>query len=390
MKQTATFISTYSADTFGVCSALFELGGMVVMHDPSGCNSTYTTHDEPRWFDMDSQIYISGLTEMDAILGNDQRLIKDITETALLQKPAFICIVASQIPALIGCDLQAAARMVEKNTGIRTFCLPTNSMHYYAQGIYLALEELAKLIAEDHPKPAAASSKQRKINVLGLTPLDFSVNGCDKSICSWLEENDFSIISRWAMGSTLKELQDSHQADVNLVVSYGGLGAARIMEREWGIPYVVGIPFGGMKKRLLQRLEPSCQEPSSICAYLPPTVATPASSHENRVLLIGESVFCCSLAAALEEEYRRPVQVICPVETEEALLRPGDMRATDETELEPLFSSASVIIADPLYRPICPPNARFIELPHEGFSGRLYRKYIPNLMKSFHELKIDE
>ncbi|MBQ1336510.1 MAG: hypothetical protein IIY37_06210 [Selenomonadaceae bacterium] len=77
MKQTATFISTYSADTFGVCSALFELGGMVVMHDPSGCNSTYTTHDEPRWFDMDSQIYISGLTEMDAILGNDQRLIKD-------------------------------------------------------------------------------------------------------------------------------------------------------------------------------------------------------------------------------------------------------------------------------------------------------------------------
>ncbi|MBQ1914027.1 MAG: hypothetical protein II178_02250, partial [Selenomonadaceae bacterium] len=197
-------------------------------------------------------------------------------------------------------------------------------------------------------------------------------------------------LDRWAMGSTLEELQDSHQADVNLVVSYGGLGAARVMEKEWGIPYVVGIPFGGMKKRLLQRLEPSCQEPSSICAYLPPTVATPASSHENRVLLIGESVFSCSLAAALEEEYRRPVQVICPVETEEALLRPGDMRATDETELEPLFSSASVIIADPLYRPICPPNARFIELPHEGFSGRLYRKYIPNLMKSFHELKIDE
>ena len=31
MKQTATIISTYSADVFGVCSALFELGGMVIM-----------------------------------------------------------------------------------------------------------------------------------------------------------------------------------------------------------------------------------------------------------------------------------------------------------------------------------------------------------------------
>ena len=49
MKQTARIISTYSADTFGVCSALFELGGMVIMHEASGCNSTYTTHDEPRW-----------------------------------------------------------------------------------------------------------------------------------------------------------------------------------------------------------------------------------------------------------------------------------------------------------------------------------------------------
>ena len=53
MKQTARIISTYSADVMGVCSALFELGGMTVMHDASGCNSTYTTHDEPRWFDMD-------------------------------------------------------------------------------------------------------------------------------------------------------------------------------------------------------------------------------------------------------------------------------------------------------------------------------------------------
>ncbi|MBQ7477942.1 MAG: hypothetical protein IJT01_03460, partial [Selenomonadaceae bacterium] len=299
-------------------------------------------------------------------------------------------IVASQIPALIGCDLQAAARMVEKNTGIRTFWLPTNSMHYYAQGVYLALEAMAKLIIKDHPEPAAAPGKHRKVNVLGLTPLDFSVNGCDKSICGWLEENGFSVISRWAMGSTLEELQNSHQADINLVVSYGGLGAARIMEREWGIPYIIGIPLGGMKKRLQQRLEPSCQKPSSICAYLPSKATASASSHENRIILIGESVFSCSLAAALEEEYRRPVQVICPVETEDFLLRPGDVRATDETELEPLFSSASVIIADPLYKPICPSNARFIELPHEGFSGRLYRKYIPNLMESFHELKIDE
>ena len=33
MKQTQAFLSTYTADVSGVCSALFELGGMTVMHD---------------------------------------------------------------------------------------------------------------------------------------------------------------------------------------------------------------------------------------------------------------------------------------------------------------------------------------------------------------------
>ncbi|MBQ4302082.1 MAG: oxidoreductase, partial [Oscillospiraceae bacterium] len=92
MKQTASFISTYSADVFGVCSALFELGGMTVMHDASGCNSTYSTHDEPRWYDMESMVYISGLSEMEAIMGDDEKLVSDIVRDARELKPNFIAI----------------------------------------------------------------------------------------------------------------------------------------------------------------------------------------------------------------------------------------------------------------------------------------------------------
>ena len=54
MKQTQAFLSTYTADVSGVCSALFELGGMTVMHDASGCNSTYHTHDEPTTWTVSS------------------------------------------------------------------------------------------------------------------------------------------------------------------------------------------------------------------------------------------------------------------------------------------------------------------------------------------------
>ena len=43
MRQSYRMIPVYTADVSGVCSALYELGGMTVMHDPSGCNSTYNT-----------------------------------------------------------------------------------------------------------------------------------------------------------------------------------------------------------------------------------------------------------------------------------------------------------------------------------------------------------
>ena len=75
MRQSYRMIPVYTADVSGVCSALYELGGMTVMHDPSGCNSTYNTHDEIRWYDQDSLIFISGLTEIDAIMGNDRKFM---------------------------------------------------------------------------------------------------------------------------------------------------------------------------------------------------------------------------------------------------------------------------------------------------------------------------
>ena len=100
MKQVARVLSTYSADLFGICSVLYELGGLVVMHDASGCNSTYNTHDEPRWYDIESMIYISGLIENDVILGNDEKLISDVIEAAQETNPKFIAISAALIPLL--------------------------------------------------------------------------------------------------------------------------------------------------------------------------------------------------------------------------------------------------------------------------------------------------
>lgn len=115
MKRSYKIIPIYTADVSGVCSALYELGGMTVMHDPSGCNSTYNTHDEIRWYDQDSMIYISGLTEIDAVMGNDEKLIRDIEIAAEELKPKFIALAGSLIPYMNGTDFEAIAKILEQD-----------------------------------------------------------------------------------------------------------------------------------------------------------------------------------------------------------------------------------------------------------------------------------
>ncbi len=192
MKQTARIISTYSADTFGVCSALFELGGMVVMHAASGCNSTYTTHDEPRWYDMDSMIYISALSEMEAIMGDDEKLISDIEEAAKSFHPKFIAVAGTPIPAMTGFDYEAVAELIEERTGIPAFGFATTGMNTYVHGASMALEGIARRFVEKNVE----KTKNLSINILGLTPLDFSVNGAAESIEAFVEEAGFEVISK--------------------------------------------------------------------------------------------------------------------------------------------------------------------------------------------------
>ena len=134
MKQTQAFLSTYTADVSGVCSALFELGGMTVMHDASGCNSTYNTHDEPRWYDMDSLVYISGLSELEAVMGDDEKLITDIVDAARQLHPRFIALAGTPIPMITGCDLPAIAREVAGKTNIPSFAVLSNGIGTYVAG----------------------------------------------------------------------------------------------------------------------------------------------------------------------------------------------------------------------------------------------------------------
>ncbi len=397
MRETFRILPVYTGDVSGVCSALYELGGMVVIHDPSGCNSTYNTHDEVRWYDRESLIFLTGLNQRDAVLGNDQKLIDDVVEAASVYHPAFIALCNSPIPWLSGTDFQGISRVIEKKTHIPTFQVPTNALHDYTVGGGAALRKLAeKILGEEVPSKKASS--RIRINVLGMTPLDFTDLKTSAELKELLESEGFEVIANWAMGSSLLEIKESIKADVNLVVSALGLPLGRYLEEKFHIPYVTGMPIGEGGKELYSLLRKSARDGKIRHQGM---AEEKSEGDAPDVLIIGEPVTSKAIAGEIKRSTKKKAAVLCPVEEGAEVLdaAAGDEAVWGEEEIESAIRKRAkeaamrgemlTVAADPLFEKICPkageteedPLAvQFVPLPHLALSGRIYLKQIPSLL----------
>ena len=170
------------------------------------------------------------------------------------------------------------------------------------------------------------------------------------------------------MGDDFETLQNSANADLNLVVSALGLPAAKVLWEKYEIPYVIGNPNQYLAEEISKALESALLEP----AAGKPVYLQQRLQEEAEITLIGEPVTMGSLAAGIEKAYGLSARVLCPLGGCEAILGEKDKVVLGEEAMEQELKSAKIIVADPLYRPICPKDSAFYELPHVAFSGRMF------------------
>ena len=339
MKKAYKILPVYTGDVSGFASALYELGGMLVIHDPSGCNSTYNTHDEVRWYKQEALIYISGLNDIDAITGNDNKFIGDIVRAAEDMKPKFIALANSPLPYLNGTDFKGISKIVEDRTGLPCFYVQTNAMHDYTKGASEAFLAFAKKMLKPSGKKVSGG-----ISILGTTPLDHTNT-------KFIIPEGKKLVSNWGYGTTLEEVLNAPEAELNIVVSSTGLASAEYMKEEFGIPYELLGNYLDVKRE------------------------------RSRNYIVGEPVISGYIAAQIKEKYGIDYNVIAATEITDGLLSDCDRKCHGEDEIREALSDAEVIIGDPMFELIAPKTARFIRLPHFAMSGRLYRKEIPDLMR---------
>ena len=399
MRQCSAILNTYAADVSGVCSALYELGGMTIMDDASGCNSTYNTHDEPRWYSQPSMVYVSALTELQAVMGHDNVLCDEICAAVAELHPRFVAIAGTPIPMMMGTDFAGLARVIEKKCGVPVMGFDTNGMHSYVSGASRALTEFARRFCSKQTDGNANETshnqqKKAKVNILGVTPLDFSVTGNLEALKTLLTGHGYEIISTWAMQSTWDELMRAGEADVNIVASSCGLELAQYFEKTYGTPYIIGIPTGhSVTGAFFCSIDAAFRTHETQGAlWLEDARLRNGNVADSTIdavptFVIGEAVWASCIARALREDFMVPnVRVLCATEvgrTAEDTVRflgPDGKCIVDEDDYFAELKQAPLVIADPLYKYALSAKTKFIPLPHEGYSGRIWRKDIPVIM----------
>ena len=165
-----------------------------------------------------------------------------------------------------------------------------------------------------------------------------------------------------AMGGTLEDMQTAGDAVCDLVISSSGLAAAKVLKERFGIPYVVGLPFG---EEYADALKSDIVRAAADKTDIVSCALRGEISDDCDTVVVGESVYAGSVARAFEMQTGRRARVIHTLDTSSELIARAD---------------CALVIADPLFKPIVSETAKFAPLPHEAFSGRCFRKSIPDLV----------
>jgi nitrogenase molybdenum-cofactor synthesis protein NifE len=379
MSKLCISLPPFAPDYSGAASALFDMGGLIVIHDASGCTGNYTGFDEPRWFGSKSAVFCSGLRHMDAVLGNDAKLIRHIEDAAASLKPRFIAVLGSPVPMVIGTDFGGIANEIEFDTGIPSIGLATRGLAYYGTGICAASEAMLKKFVKEEKSVIPGS-----VNLLGITPLDFYINGNSEDFRALFESNGIPVIASYHMGMSVEDLNLSLAASLNVAVSQAGVQLAEYMKKNYGMPYIAVTPLGDGSIAL---------EKVRSALYGEYLRYTPVPG-DSDTLIVGEQIIAVSIREYLQKECAYgPVTNAVLYDVSENYMAAGDIKIRDESELRRILNSGKykTVIGDPMLKKLIKSeNAgelHFCSLPHVALSSKVhwdeYKKFLSRDMTAW-------
>ena len=373
----------FAPDYSGVCGALFSLGGMIVIHDAAGCTGNYINYDEPRWYDGGSMVYCSGLRELDAVLGNDEKFIRNICEAAKEMHPNFIALVGSPVPMVIGTDLVGMAAWIEDETGIPAFGFSTTGLGLYPSGAFLAGKTLLQYVWK-------TTQKQRMkegMNILGDLPLDFAGTDFMERFRTLIQERNIPVQASLFDRADMDQVSKVTSARWNTAVSYSGALLGAWLWQTQKMPCITGFPMSEATAEHWHSLVREGQQRGGIMAW---GAQKKLCGRRDGILILGDQMMANSLRAEIFHATGKHSCVGLPFGAQAESLGEGDLILKNEAQIQCAVNDpeVTVVIGDPLYQQLLDESEkkRFLPLPHYAVSSKVGQSLCPDGEKIYEEL----
>lgn len=341
-------LTPLAPDQSGAVSALYELGGILVICDAGGCTGNICGFDEPRWSLKPSAIFSAGLRDMDAILGRDHALIAKITDFATKFKANFVALIGTPVPAVIATDFKGLERLGAKKIPCPILSIPTLGTKLYDQGAELAFLNLGQRLLSEAPQ-----KEPQTLSILGATPLDLGLTNSKALVQAF--ESKYSQVEVPGLGFGLEAFLKIPKREELLVIAPSGLALAKYCAQNFGTPYKLGFPLEILKDNLLN-FESQCLK-------------------AERFLIIHQHILAASLREKIKAlNPKAKVTLGSFFMTVKELFKEEDQKFSDEDSFKTFLETKSfdLIIADQALKRVVPNlKTPWIDLPHLALSGRL-------------------
>ncbi len=182
--------------------------------------------------------FSTDLQELDVVFGGEKKLTAALLELIDRHSPKAAFVYATCIVGIIGDDVEAICREVERKSGIPV--IPVQSEGFKGNkraGYTAACNAMARLIGTGDTKTVAPHS----INILG----DFNLAGEIWMIREYFERMGVEVVANITGDGRVADISRAHGAALNVVQCSGStMDLASMMERDYGIPSIRVSYFG--------------------------------------------------------------------------------------------------------------------------------------------------
>lgn len=191
---------------------------------------------------QNSQLYTTHLDENDIAMGDVSRMDKAINDIVKEGLVTNIFLMSSTVSSVIGIDLEAYCYIYSEKYPHINFIYISNDG--FKGDWTLGVKNVLEILVDNIPKEVN-KSENFTYNIIGACADDYNYE-VDCMEVDRIMKDGFNgeNVCTLTSNTSIKEIENMGAAHLNIVMRSEGEEAAKVLERNFGTPYVMGRPYG--------------------------------------------------------------------------------------------------------------------------------------------------